>query len=92
MPTTNLNIPYLEPGQRDKDTAINDAFDIIDAAAGPRTPIIARDVTANLPDATTSDDYFAISTDDAPSSIQRLVISDGTNWVRFLNFDSTDTL
>lgn len=93
--TTNLNIPYLVEGQRSKEAAINDAYDIIDDATFTATtvPIVARDITANLPAASAHAWKFAISTDDGLTpGYSRLVFSDGTNWVRIQEFDPTSTL
>ena len=71
--TTNLGITYIEVGQRNKETSINTAFDILDASGN-----LGEYTLAGLPDATLNANAFALVTD--ASSGRTIVRSDGTNW------------
>lgn len=78
--TTNHNIPYLDEGQRSKEAAINNAYDVIDAAIG--APIMGTYANpAALPAASANANQLAIVTDDG-SGNELFVFSDGTNWRR----------
>ena len=75
MPTTNLNIEYLQEGQRSKEVSINVAYDLLDAASGQD---LGEFTVAGLPSAVTNANHFALATNAAGG--RTVVRSDGTNW------------
>jgi len=71
--TTNLQLTYLEVGQRNKETSINTILDQLDSSA-----TLGEYTVALLPDATLNANSFALATD--ASGGRTIVRSDGTNW------------
>ena len=75
MATTRASIDYIDEGQRFKETAINDGFDVIDAALWKD---MGEYTVAGLPSAAANANAYALATN--ASGGRTVVRSDGTNW------------
>lgn len=73
--TPRLLLTYLEEGQRQKEAAINAAFDILDAAGHSD---LGEFTIATLPAAASNANAYALATDAVGG--RTIVRSDGTNW------------
>lgn len=71
--TTNLQLTYLEVGQRNKETDINTILDQLDSNGN-----LGEYLLATIPSAATNVNAFALVTNAIGG--RTIVRSDGTNW------------
>lgn len=86
--TDNLTITLITEGQRQKETAMNEALNVIDAAIGKVFYGALTGSPRVLPTATAASGQLAIATDVAGSQTW-LVYSDGSVWRKIIQVDGT---
>lgn len=76
MATNRIGITYLEEGQRQKEAAINDAYDTIDENMFTD---LGEYTKAGIPSASSYPNVYAVITDTANG--RTIVRSNGSNWM-----------